>query len=425
MINSLTTFHPELKMEYREYNSAKDKKAVFRIWQESGWIDEQRGKETDKIMNAFMKSSSAYVAEVKDNAESSVLTTPGTIHYLNEDLKFCAVTGVATSRIARNRNFATELTALALADSAVKGTCVAGLGIFEQGFYNKLGFGNGPYEHWISFDPSNLRVQPNRRIPFRISLKDIKKIHKSRLSRLRGHGSVNLLPFESTQLDISQIKNGFGLGFYDEKSGELTHHTWIETEGENGPYSVHWMSYQNYDQFLELLSLLKSLSDQVYTVKMKEPPEIQIQDLLTKPFRYTEITRHGKHANYMFSSSYYQLRILNLNACITKTHLPKIRLVFNLQLNDPISDYLSKHSSWKGISGNYIIKIDNNSEIVDGKENGLPTLIASVGAFTRMWLGVRSATSLSVTDDLSAPKELFNKLDGIFRLPTPKADWDF
>ena len=31
---------------------------------------------------------------------------------------------------------------------------------------------------------------------------------------------------------------------------------------------------------------------------------------------------------------------------------------------------------------------------------GLPTLTATVSAFTRMWLGVRPATGLTITDDL-------------------------
>jgi len=42
-----------------------------------------------------------------------------------------------------------------------------------------------------------------------------------------------------------------------------------------------------------------------------------------------------------------------------------------------------------------------------------------------MWLGALPASSLAVTDELSAPNDLLKKLDKAFRLPTPKIDWDF
>jgi hypothetical protein len=55
----------------------------------------------------------------------------------------------------------------------------------------------------------------------------------------------------------------------------------------------------------------------------------------------------------------------------------------------------------------------------------LPTLTASVGAFTRLWLGVRSATGLAVTDDLDGLPELLSALDEILRLPVPNIGWEF
>lgn len=410
-------------MKYRKYNHTKDKEAVFRIWKEVGWIAEDRTKEKDKIREDFIKSSLAHVAEIRDNAECLVLAMPGTIRYLENELSFSAVTSVTTSSIARRKNIATELTAISLAKSVSNGICVAGLGIFDQGFYDKLGFGNGPYEHLITFDPSNLKLESNKRIPFRITLKDFEKIHNSRLSRIRGHGSVNIYPANYSKLELSGKKD-FGLGFFDEETGELTHHFWISVKGEQGPYNVLWMCYQNYEQFIELLSVLKGLSDQVISVRMREPPGIQIQDFLKKPFRYREMTKNAKHENYMSSSSYQQLRILDLKTCVENTHLPLNGPRFNLELKDPIINYLSG-TEWKGVGGDYIIKFGKNSEIIEGNKKGLPKMTASIGAFTRMWLGVRSATSLSVTDDLKAPKELLKKLDNILRLPTPKVDWDF
>ena len=55
----------------------------------------------------------------------------------------------------------------------------------------------------------------------------------------------------------------------------------------------------------------------------------------------------------------------------------------------------------------------------------MPTLTASVGAFTRLWLGVRPATGLAVTDDLDGLPELLSALDEILRLPVPNIGWEF
>ena len=52
----------------------------------------------------------------------------------------------------------------------------------------------------------------------------------------------------------------------------------------------------------------------------------------------------------------------------------------------------------------------------------LPELKASVGAFTRLWLGVRPATGLVVTDDLHGSPELLAQLDQVVRVPVP-APW--
>jgi len=77
------------------------------------------------------------------------------------------------------------------------------------------------------------------------------------------------------------------------------------------------------------------------------------------------------------------------------------------------------------VGGEYIVSLGHDSGAEPGCDEALPTCTASVNAFTRLWLGVRSATSLSVTDDLSGPKELLEELDWAFRLPEPHPDWEF
>ena len=158
---------------------------------------------------------------------------------------------------------------------------------------------------------------------------------------------------------------------------------------------------------------------------MREPPEIQLQDLLSRPFRYKETTRRTKYENYISAESYYQVRMLNLQECVEKTRLLFDGPRFNLSLKDPITEFLPEGTQWKGLSGQYAISFGKKSSVASGREKGLLELRASVGAFTRMWLGVRSATALSVTDELEAPGDLLRELDDLLRLPVPIPDWDF
>ena len=65
------------------------------------------------------------------------------------------------------------------------------------------------------------------------------------------------------------------------------------------------------------------------------------------------------------------------------------------------------------------------SRIEPGKQDRLPTLRAEVGAFSRMWMGAQSASTLAVTDVLAGPPELIESLDRIFQVPIPHTDWDF
>jgi hypothetical protein len=71
------------------------------------------------------------------------------------------------------------------------------------------------------------------------------------------------------------------------------------------------------------------------------------------------------------------------------------------------------------------VTLGPQSSAEPGTDRALPTLAASVGAFTRMWLGVLPATGLAVTDELEGPQELLEELDWALRLPQPSVDWGF
>jgi GNAT superfamily N-acetyltransferase len=408
-------------VEHRVYDPAKDKKAAHRIWAEVGWLEQGPEEATDCLIEA----GRALVADIRGEAECMVTTMPGVFRYLAEDLPFCAVTSVATSHIARRQGLAARLLARIIAEDAADGALMAGLGMFDQGFYNRLGFGTGAYEHWVAFDPATLDVATEARVPYRLTLDDWEKVHASRLARKRRHGACSLFSPAATRAEMLWTSNSFGLGYYDGSNGELTHHLWGASRGENGPYGVWWLSYRTGAQFLELMALLKGISDQVRMVRMNEPPGIQLQDLLKKPFRLRQITRKSEFENVMRSTAYWQVRICDLEKCLERTHLRGEALRFNLKLHDPLERYLDEGAPWRGVGGDYVATLGSDSGAERGVDHALPTLDVSVGAFTRLWLGVRPATSLAVTDHLSGPQELLEALDWALCLPEPHLDWDF
>jgi len=158
---------------------------------------------------------------------------------------------------------------------------------------------------------------------------------------------------------------------------------------------------------------------------MRAQPGIQLQDLLDQPFRRRHISARSKHETHTRAVAYSQQRILDLPACLARTHLQGEPLRFNLQLRDPIKRFLDDDALWQGIDGEYIVMLGPESATERGADPALPTLNASVGAFTRLWLGVQPATGLAVTDDLAGPPDLLARLDRLLRFPAPKPDWDF
>jgi len=410
-------------MTLREYNPKSDKEAVHRIWREIGWIDDKKDEEA---MDVFLDGSRTLVAELNGEAECMVNLTSGTIRYLSEELPLSGVTGVTTSRVARKLGLASRLTAHAVARDAADGAVISLVGVFEQGYYNQLGFGNGSYEHRCAFDPTQLTVSAKPRVPKRISSDSWKVVHASRLARLRGHGACNLEAPQFTRAEMLWSENGFGLGYADGKDGELTHHFWCSAKDvENGPYRVGWLSYRTREEFLELLALLKSFGDQVRLVKLREPSGIQLQDFLKQPHKMRQVSEKSKYESKITASAYWQARICDLPGCLDRTQLSGESVRFNLILSDPIEQFLTGDAPWRGIAGEYVLTLGPTSSAEPGRDPSLPTLSASVGAFTRLWLGVRPATGLAWTDTLSGPQDLLDRLDRVLHLPDPKPDWDF
>ena len=90
-----------------------------------------------------------------------------------------------------------------------------------------------------------------------------------------------------------------------------------------------------------------------------------------------------------------------------------------------MEEHLPSDAPWRGVAGEYVVTLGKSSECETGSDASLPTLRTSVGAFTRLWLGVRPASSLNITDELQGPQELLEQLDETLRLPEPETGCDF
>ncbi len=408
-------------LEIANYDPDQDAQAVQRIWREVGWIDAERAP----MVSRYFECGDAYVLRLQGEAECAVHTTPGTMRYGAVDLDLAAVTAVTTSRVARKLGAAGRLTARAMAAQAGNGAEVSALGMFEQGFYDRVGFGSGSYEHRFVFDPASLTVEQRFRPPRRLTAADWPEVHACMGRRRRGHGGCTLTPPRVVECEMAWTDDAFGLGYRDAADGGLSHFVWGEAPGEHGPYEINWIGYETVEQLMELLALVKGLGDQVSSVAMLEPPDIQLQDLLKQPFRQRRNTERGKFANQHETMAYWQLRILDVARCLGKTCLPGPDLRFNLRLNDPVTEHLDGDNAWPGAGGDYVVTLGETSAAEPGVARSLPTLEASVGPFSRMWFGVRSASVLAATTDLRADPGLLGALDEKIRLPQPRPGWDF
>lgn len=408
----------------REYQEGRDLEAVKRIWYEVGWIE---NAEQAEFLADVLAVGHCLTATVDGAAECAVHITPGSIWLGARELPMSAVTAVTTSRVGRRMGFAQRLTACQLARGAEGGAVVSALGMFDQGFYDRVGFGSGSYQHFFAFDPATLRVEAPHRPPARLTKEHWREVHQALCARLKNHGACVLDPPEVIKADLGWSTNGFGLGYFD--AGELTHFLWLrdEEDSEHGPYEVQYLAYRDRDQLLELFALLRSLGDQVSTILMEEPAHVQLQDLLSQPLRHRRNTRGSKHANQHLSASQWQLRVLNVPACVARYHALG-HVEFNADIHDPVQALLDtspQQSAWRGAGGSYRVNLGPSSEAVPGSDPALPTLRASIGAFSRLLFGIASASNLAATDALSGPPELLAALDEAVTVRACVTGWEF
>ncbi len=412
-------------MEIRNYNPDTDKKATIRIWKEVGWLDTSE-KEHVEAFDRLLAGGRAMVATLNNDPECLVSSLSGSLRYLDSDIPFTAITGVTTSFIGRKQGLASRATSSLIAHDVADGAMIAWLGVFDQGYYDRLGFGTAPYDHHVRFEPRQLTVDIPKRTICRLGKDDWNEIHNCRLNRQLHHGYMSITSSASTRADMVWEKNGVGLGYRDEQ-GKLTHHIWMtKHDPEEGPFDIQWLAYQTPQQFIELLGIIKTLEEQVLVVEMREPAKTQLQDYLTIPMARSRSTRGSKHWTGITATAYNQGRICDIVGCLEKTHLNCLDLTFNLALTDPIEKYLDDTQPWRGLTGNYIITLGKSCHAEIGHNEKLPTLNATINAFTRMWLGTLPATSLATNLGLSTnDQQLLNALDNAFNIPLPNWNWTF
>lgn len=398
--------------EIRDYRP-EDLPAVRRMWREIHWIDD-----SDRMADAlgvFMDLGRVRVGVLDGEVEALSHRTPGAIRYDDVDLPLAAVTGVTTSTVGRNAGLATRLTQEAVVGGALDGAAVAALGMFEQGFYDRVGMGSLGYTHTVRFDPAWLRVPRPSRPVVRVGRDDWAEVADLLARRVRRHGGVRLDPPESARTELAWIEDTYlGLGFRDD-AGRLSALAAGRCADEHGPWAVHVCAWASDQDLADLLGLFSTLSAQLHRIEVAEPPGLQLQDLIDRPIRRAEGPTAAT-SPLITSTSWYQARILDLEACVAARRWPGDPVAFDLVLTDPLRD---AGLGWPGLAGEWSVTVGEPSTVVRGHRGGLPVLRAGVGALTRMWFGVRPASGLALTTDLSGPPELLAALDRALCLPAP------
>lgn len=415
---------PTVGSAFRSFDTGRDLDDVVRIWHESRWIDRDDERQRAALA-AFVDGGVAEVGVVDGAAECLVHRTAGTMHHDRTPLPATAVTAVTTSHVGRRRGLASTLTTRALRAAADEGATVATLGMFEQGFYDRFGFGTGSPVLVASFDPASLRLpHVPHRPPVRFGPDDSPALADALRRRLPHHGMVTLDAPRSVEAELGFSEHPFALGYRE--GGRVTHFLAGSLDDEHGPFRVTMVAYETGAQLLELLRLLHELGDQIYTVTMTEPAHVQLGQLIETPARQRARSRRSDHETVTRAVAWWQLRVLDLAAVVAAHTWPGDPVEFVAEVSDPVADRLDDGGAggWRGVAGRYRIRLgaDSTAERLDGSSGSagtLPVLRCSAGAVSRLVFGVRPATSLALTDDLVAPPDLLADLDRALCLPVP------
>jgi hypothetical protein len=401
----------------RTAHLADDFDGIHGVWRELEWI---RDGARDRLAIESLAGAGHNLVVDIDGIQAHATSHRAIFRHTRTDLDSCLVAGVLVGRTARRQGWARKLTAELVSTGAQKGAAVSMLGVFDQGFYERLGFGMGPAVHFSRFDPRAIKVDVPDRTPVRLTPDDNERILANRLRGPVGHGAFRD-PNPGVQLAEMSWgeRDSFGLG-YEDAHGALTHHVWFKSEGEDGPWRIKWLAWETPQQLRELMGLLKSQADQIFTMSLYEPAGLFVQDWLARPGRQVGVRKQGSHRLGCEAEAWWAVRIVDMPVCIAavQAFLP---LSLVVEIDDPMA---AESAAWNGVGGPWTLHLDRTSSATRGSTERLPVLRAGVAAFSQLWMGSRTARALSCLGLLDGPPELIDALDDALRLPLPDADWE-
>lgn len=396
--------------------TAEDLPAVQRIWREVGWVDEDEAP----ALADFLADATTRVAVIDGEAEASGSTHRGTMRHGDRDVATSFVTSITTSRIGRGQGLARDVLDALLLDAAADGATLSMLGMFEQGYYDRSGFGTGAEMLMHRLDPASLPDDLPRRRPVRLSLDDAAEVDAALQARARGHGGVAIPSAAMRRAEMTFDDDGFGLGHRDAR-GALTHHVWCSVGGEHGPYRVRSWSWRTTEQLFELLGALRSLADQVRWLVLPEPWCLQLRTLTSLPGRQEVLTRGTRHHYAVDADAWWQARILDLPAAMAV-----LRSQVPLRLHVRVTDPLEETRGFDRVAGDWLLELDRDGSTATRPSGTAdPDLVCSVNTLTRLWLGVRRPSTVLRTDGVALDDDLAAALDAAVRLPRPDVGHDF
>lgn len=395
----------------------EDLPAIQRVWREVGWVDDDDGAAQ---IEPFLADALTHVAVVDGAAEACGSVHRGTLRHGHDDLDTAFVTSITTSRIGRKQGLARAVLERLLLDAAADGATVSVLGMFEQGFYDRSGFGTGAEMVFHRLDPASLPADLPYRRPVRLTVDDAADVDAALVGRRRGHGGVAIPSPAMRRAELAWDDGGFGLGYRD-PDGTLTHYVWCTAKGEHGPYRVRSWAWRTQRELLELLGVLRSLSDQVHWMVVPEPWCLQLQTLTDKPGRQHSRTRGSEHHYRVDADAWWQARILDVPGAFAA-----VRSRRAARLRVTVTDPLAERVGYDRVAGDWSVELGpDGSRATRADHGGEPDATCSVNTLTRLWLGVRSPSAVLLGDRVEVPQDLADVLDDALLLPRPDPGHDF
>ena len=299
----------------------------------AGW--EEEGYDLQADLDKHLPACAGECACASGHAISVVIDMPGWFRYQERLLPLHAVTGVATMMHARRGGAAGRLLARALHRAHDEGAVVSALGAFDQGYYNRLGYGNGCNDVVAWFDPAALNVAEPTLNVVSLGAGDASRMHAARVRRYQWHGACSITPDGFTSGAVASCGNrGFGLGI--EEDGALRAHLFGARDCEDGETKVtlYWVCADAPHYLVELFGALKRLADQIEEARMVSPPYFCLQDMVRRPLR-----KNMHIGTPQGDALFWQLRILDVRRAIEAVSLSaREPVVFNMTLSDPLAN---------------------------------------------------------------------------------------